>query len=253
MGEPASDYTLTVGKPNLFKLSMPDGFVLSDGSNVYTYKKSDNSYSEVPYSDGELAKFEKKSAVFGWAAFFPKSPVADITVAVPKPPMALKGMQVTPVDVSLKDGKTTGTIFVDPSTGLTAGFSLKTEDKQYLAIASSVTPSNDPPASDLFAFIAPDGSKKVDAAASGGFTQVAELLNNNCMPCHSSSNHKAGVNLTSYQGIVAAVTPGDAAGSLLVKSLYGNGVDQMPKGRTPLSADQIKIVEQWITAGAKQE
>lgn len=48
------------------------------------------------------------------------------------------------------------------------------------------------------------------------------------------------------------VIPGDAAGSLLVQALEGTAtcVAQMPKGRAPLSPDQIATVRSWIDAGA---
>ncbi len=75
---------------------------------------------------------------------------------------------------------------------------------------------------------------------------IQPILNSSCTGCHGSA---AGVTLTSYATTISVVTPGNASGSLLYKSLTGDGVTRMPMG-SPLSASQIQSVANWINQGA---
>lgn len=252
VGEAPGDYKLTLSKPNLFDLETPTGFVISDGSNVYSYTKATNTYTKAATDDPAIAAFLAKTEVTGWAAFFSKKPADDFKSATGAADKTVKGVDVHVVDFVSKDGKVSGSLFIDEKLGVVRGYSLKKDSKDYLALADNVVVGTDVISDDKFAFNAPAGATMA-AAAQGEFGPVQTLLSANCMPCHSADNHRAGLNLTSYEGISAAVTAGDAANSLLVKSLYGNGVDQMPKGRDPLSADQIKVVEKWVNDGAKRD
>jgi outer membrane lipoprotein-sorting protein len=254
-GDPQGKYQLEMSKDNLFRLTTPKGFVLSDGKSVYSYTKSSNSYTVSDVNDDELKKFDRKPEIFGWAAFLEKKPGTDIESATPGGTHPMKGGQVQDVAIVLKEGKGTGTVFVDTQIGIARGFKLKEADKEYLAIADTIeTPSN-ATAPEKFAFVAPDGAKKVEITDAGPtFGQVQQLMTDNCMPCHDSSHRKAGFDLTSYDGIAAAVTAGDSDNSMLVKALRGTGgADPMPRGRSPLSEDQIQTVEKWIKNGAKRD
>lgn len=80
------------------------------------------------------------------------------------------------------------------------------------------------------------------------WTPIEPLLTKNCAPCHTEKAAD-GVSLSSQEGLMKVVTPGDAAGSEIVKSLRGtDGHKQMPLGRAALSEAEIKQVEDWITA-----
>jgi len=79
------------------------------------------------------------------------------------------------------------------------------------------------------------------------------------MPCHGE-NGKDGIDVRSYDSIMKGgshgpiVVAGDAAGSQIVHALRGqNGVKQMPFNQSPLPEEDIKKVEDWINAGAKNE
>lgn len=85
------------------------------------------------------------------------------------------------------------------------------------------------------------------------FASVQGILTQNCAGCHGA-NGKAGVNLTSYATIVREplVKAGDAENSVLAQVLRaGHGKKQMPP-KGPLPDADIKTVEDWINAGAKQ-
>lgn len=84
---------------------------------------------------------------------------------------------------------------------------------------------------------------------------VGPLLAEKCGGCHGRSG---GLSLATYEdaleggGRGPAITPGQGAESLLVRTLRGTapGLARMPLNRSPLPEDQILIIEGWIDAGA---
>ena len=82
---------------------------------------------------------------------------------------------------------------------------------------------------------------------------VLPIFEARCIRCHGTSRQNGGLRLDSYAALMAGgtdglvVAPGDAAGSVLVR-LITEG--EMPKNSSPLSAEQIKLISDWINAGA---
>lgn len=76
---------------------------------------------------------------------------------------------------------------------------------------------------------------------------IQPLLSTSCVGCHGTSG---GVTLSSYSGVSAVVSPGNAAGSLIYKAVTGNGVPKMPLVGANLSATQIQAIADWINQGA---
>ena len=79
--------------------------------------------------------------------------------------------------------------------------------------------------------------------------QASAVLTTNCMPCHGGENPKKGFNLESVDNAVntGAITKGDAASSMIVKAMKGDGAKKMPPQGSVSDAD-IKTVEDWINA-----
>ncbi len=83
--------------------------------------------------------------------------------------------------------------------------------------------------------------------------EVLPIFEANCTMCHGGPTPRAGLDLSTYTTALAGssngavITPKDAAGSKLVE-LITAGV--MPKEGTPLSAADIKLISDWINAGA---
>jgi len=253
LGESASEYKLSLAKPNLFKLTLPTGFVQSDGKTLFTYRKKTNQYIETPLTDALVADFAKRPEVFAWSDYLAKKPGDGIAQAKVGASRTVQGNDVTQVDVTLKPGGTTGALFVDKKLGIARGYTLKTADKEYLAMATAIeiVPEAKP---ETFAFVAPAGAQKLEAAApTASYGEVQAIMTATCMPCHNAERQRAGVILTNYEGVVAAVTPGNGAGSRLVKSLRASGAHRMPKNRDPLAEPQIQLIEKWIDAGAKKD
>jgi hypothetical protein len=81
---------------------------------------------------------------------------------------------------------------------------------------------------------------------------VAPLLRDRCLKCHSGPRARGALSLASRAGLLVggasgpAVRPGDAAGSLLFRHVQGG---KMPP-RQPLSAAEVELLRRWIAAGA---
>jgi mono/diheme cytochrome c family protein len=83
---------------------------------------------------------------------------------------------------------------------------------------------------------------------------IMPIISSNCTMsgCHDNITHAEGVNLTTYNGIIKIVTPGNAGNSKLYKSLNKTGDERMPPPpMAALSAAQKSKIAIWINQGAK--
>lgn len=85
---------------------------------------------------------------------------------------------------------------------------------------------------------------------------IKPLIQRRCLPCHSSSEMRASLNLETYQGVMKGggsgdvVHPGRANSSMLYKVLAREeGVPQMPLGQAKLPDSEINKVRDWIQGG----
>jgi hypothetical protein len=82
---------------------------------------------------------------------------------------------------------------------------------------------------------------------------VLPLLQNRCARCHGEDRLEEGLNLTSYDGLVAGsvngavIVSGSASDSLLVQ-LVQEG--KMPKRGARLTPEQVQIIIDWVNQGA---
>ena len=244
----AAPYRLVLSRPGEFRLTTPGGFVTSDGKTVTTYVAATKKYSEAPYGPAALAKIGEVAA---WAPFFGREATPEYTAAKLGATRTVGGNAVTEVMVETKTGAP-ATIFIDKKLGIARGWSVKNGETETLVLAKTIEIGKDALPADTFAFVPPAGATKEEPAVA--FAVVNALIQDRCMPCHSVERHSHGINLGTYEGVVANVVPGDPAGSLLVKSVKGDGVRLMPLGNHPkLTADEIHQWEGWIAAGAKKD
>lgn len=123
--------------------------------------------------------------------------------------------------------------------------------------ASNTTSSNNPAATTGTANNAAPNTQPTTAANASGYAAVQDIFNTSCMPCHSARNHRAGLDLTSYEAASKGgehgvpVKPGDPDHSLVIQYLTGEKKPRMPQNRAPLTEDQMKVIKDWIQAGAK--
>jgi len=91
------------------------------------------------------------------------------------------------------------------------------------------------------------------------FAAVQEILNDNCVMCHNGPKAPKGLQLTSYELLMkgsengAVVVGGDPGASEIVRRIKGISKPRMPFGGEPLGDGDIKVIEEWIAAGAKPE
>ena len=83
-------------------------------------------------------------------------------------------------------------------------------------------------------------------------TQIKPLIQNSCAVsgCHDASTAEEGYNFSSYEGIVAAVKPGNARQSELYRVLTAVYGEMMPP-QHPLSENDRNLIKIWIEQGAK--
>lgn len=252
LGSPAVAVKFTFGKPNVFRMETPETLIVSDGKVITTLTKKDSSYTEEPVNEATVRAFSYRPELALWRSFFVKTARKEITSARVGVRRNLQGNEVTEVAVTFKDGLA-GTLFLDNKLGIARGASLKQEAIESIVLASKIDLSKETPA-DTFKITLPAGAKKKEPVSSSpGYADVQAILSQSCMPCHSAQNAKAGFDLTQYQGVSRSVVPGNSAGSILIKSLRGQGAKQMPMRAAPLSEDKIKLISAWIDAGAKEK
>jgi hypothetical protein len=103
--------------------------------------------------------------------------------------------------------------------------------------------------------VIPGSSGRTCSADSVYFAnEILPLVNSGCAMagCHDAVTHAEGLNLTTYSGIMKIVTPGRASSSKLYTIIVKSGGDRMPPPpQSPLAADKITRIQQWINQGAK--
>src|SRR6202050_3264210 len=95
------------------------------------------------------------------------------------------------------------------------------------------------------------------AAETPGFdSQVAPILQKNCLACHSISVRRVGQVIENYDSLIKGgahgppIVPGNADGSRIIQMLEGKTAPRMPFGADPLPAADIAAIKAWINAGA---
>ena len=82
---------------------------------------------------------------------------------------------------------------------------------------------------------------------------VRPILSNHCYKCHGPAVQKAKLRLDNFQAATkAAIVPGKADESELLKRIAAHGDEQMPpkEAGLPLNAKQIETLRQWVVSGA---
>ena len=244
-------------KPNFLRIDSEDGFVLCDGKDIYTYTKSTNSYVVEPGTETGILTNSTGDDLWAWASFFNKEPFKGADSAKLGAKRTVKGTKVTEVNVTwLKPTVGQSTIYFEDS-GAVKGFSIRNGDKEQLVLVEELVVGKETISASTFAFVAPVDSKKVEAMVSSGsgFAGVQAIMNKNCMPCHNAQNRKSGIDLSSYNGIAnnpSSVSPGEPEQSGIYKTTSGPR-PSMPKDRPKLKEADLKVMYDWIKAGAKED
>lgn len=88
---------------------------------------------------------------------------------------------------------------------------------------------------------------------------VNRILDDKCVSCHNPNKKKGELLMTSLEGLLAGgevgntLVPGNSEESELIRRIRLPMEDEEhmpPEGKTPLEADEIRILERWIALGA---
>jgi hypothetical protein len=127
------------------------------------------------------------------------------------------------------------------------------------ACGGTPTPAASQPTAEPALTVAPTSaaaSPATEAPSTGSVSfakDVGPILSNSCVDCHGGNQTKAGLDLKTYDGVMAGsfngavIVPGKTADSLLLQ-LIADG--KMPKRGPKLTAEQIQVINDWIAAGA---
>jgi uncharacterized membrane protein len=84
-------------------------------------------------------------------------------------------------------------------------------------------------------------------------TEIQPILERRCAKCHGGDFPSEGLNVQSYQSLLAGsqngsvIIPGDSSSSLLFEKVESG---EMPKRGSDLTAEQLELIQQWIDEGA---
>ena len=100
-----------------------------------------------------------------------------------------------------------------------------------------------------------------DAPEISYYKQVRPILQANCQGCHQPSKAGGLYVMTDFAKLLsggeseeAAIVPGDPDGSGLIEQITpADGEAAMPKGKSPLSDADIRLIRDWIAQGAKDD
>jgi tricorn protease-like protein/mono/diheme cytochrome c family protein len=87
-------------------------------------------------------------------------------------------------------------------------------------------------------------------------SQIAPILQKNCLACHSSAAKMGGLVMESYDSLIKGgahgpvIVPGKADESRMIQMLEGKMQPRMPFGGDPLPDADIAALRAWINAGA---
>ena len=85
------------------------------------------------------------------------------------------------------------------------------------------------------------------------FQRIAPILERRCVSCHNDRQREGDFSLQTVKNALADgyIEPGDPEGSHLLDLITpANGKAAMPKDADPLSAEEVRLVWDWISAGA---
>src|SRR6478672_2426006 len=84
---------------------------------------------------------------------------------------------------------------------------------------------------------------------------ILPLFRNSCLNCHNPDKKKAGLDLSTFAGVIAgggtgkAVEPGDLDGSLLFRLVKHDEEPNMPPKSDKLPDKDLDLIKRWIAGG----
>jgi len=244
---------LIYSKPNRFRIESPDRLTVSDGSKIWDYDKVKKTYTE---ETGEPTRLTEPD-VWPWAGFFLSQSLPGLQTLVRGDRKMIKKDTVAEWKATLAPPDTTETLYLDEKLGVPRGGTKDVKGVSVLTVADEIKLGDAPAADSQFTFTPPaDAAKVAKMPPKVPFSKVASIFNAACVSCHGATGGRAGLNLTTYESVMAggrsgpAIVPGKPDESLLLQLVKGTKRPKMPPGNTSLSATDIKTINDWILTGA---
>jgi hypothetical protein len=101
----------------------------------------------------------------------------------------------------------------------------------------------------------PVSSQEKSEQKTASFKSVEPIFEEKCLPCHNQKTRSGGLSMETFEDLMKggkngpAIVPGKSVESRMVKMLEGTLAPKMPLA-DELPAEEIKIIKQWIDAGA---
>jgi mono/diheme cytochrome c family protein len=118
----------------------------------------------------------------------------------------------------------------------------------------TLTPLPPPTATDAAPLAETPAVESSAPAAEVSFARdVAPIFADSCVECHGGAKTRAGLDLTSYVGLMsgsqegAVIFPGNPQESVLLQQVVDGA---MPKRGPKLPPEKIEVISDWIAAGA---
>jgi outer membrane lipoprotein-sorting protein len=246
----ASEYTLHFSKDKLARIESPSAIFVSNGSSIWEYDKSDNTFVQSDFDATKLKTRVLDSDVFVWATFFAPDAFKEARNITLGAKRSIRGVATQEVTFSLPSEKTI-TLYIDTKTGIARGGLIKSQSGEVLIIANELEIANEQATSESFKFMPPTGATKLEKPKEKPvlWADVAPIFSARCTSCHGTSG---GLTLTSREAALRSrsIIPGNPDRSLLIGSIKWTSGPRMPQNGSKLSQEQIDLIEKWIAQGA---
>lgn len=154
-------------------------------------------------------------------------------------------------------GVTLAALFVLAACGGSAPVTTEAPALAATTAPATESPAGQAPAQEATATTVPEPTPTEAVVGESGevsFSRdILPVLQSRCINCHGGQRTSEGLDMKTYQALMAGsqngsvVTPGDAANSLFV-TLSAEG--KMPKRGPKLTPAEIKLLTDWVNAGA---
>lgn len=252
VGGTTEEQTLSLSRPNFLKWESSSRVVVSDGKTLWAYDKVAKVYEKGVVSDESLVKALGDDTIWAWSAFFDKEFANGVTAAQKGSSRKVRNMAVTDLTVIRKD-KRSFLLPLSDESGVALGARYSTDAGETIVLAKEFMLGDKALDEAMFAWAPPADAKSAEEAkATSGmkFAEIKPILDTNCAGCHGGSNPKAGIDFSSYQGVMSsrAVRPGNPDSSRMMREIRSG---KMPPAG-PLPAEVQDKLAKWIADGAKE-
>lgn len=177
------------------------------------------------------------------------APVATPAVAQPAAPTA-----VPPTEAPAAPAATEAPTAIPPTEAPTAAPATEAPTAAPATEAPTAAPTEAPTAAPTEAPTAAPTEALLPATATVSFSQdILPLFNASCLKCHGGDDTKEGLSLKTYEDLMKGsvngpvIVPGDPAASELVTQVARG---KMPKRAAAWPEAQVKLLSDWVAAGA---